>query len=68
MINLKNLEFHQLIGKLKIEHEDLIINIQDINYEYSVKNKTDFRTEWITFYTKKNFLEYLNRNKCSEVF
>lgn len=64
----KDLDLNQLIEKIKEEHPDLMIYIQDIKYEIFIKNNKEERNERIIYFSKKHNLEYLNKEKCSEFF
>ena len=47
---------------------DLIVNIEDINYEITIKNKIEKRKERIIFFGTEQKFQYLNKEKCNEYF
>ena len=50
----KDLDLNQLIEKIKEEHPDLMIYIQDIKYEIFIKNNKEERNERIIYFSKKS--------------
>ena len=59
--NYKGLDIVQLVNTLKLTIIDLKVNIEDINYEITIKNKIEKRKERIKFFGIKQKFKCLNK-------